>query len=99
MSTFQGQQKNNIILTMIIIHMDRLQMLRENIFTQIAKLLALSQLKKEIPKAIKELEGNPEVQASLESLKYHVQEADDLLTYLCKKYPDNPKCKQKGKSK
>lgn len=79
--------------------MDKIQQLQENIFTQIAKLLAIGQLKKELPKAIKELENNPEVQASLESLKYHADKLDQLLKRRCNDYPDDPKCKQRGKSK
>lgn len=49
------------------------QILKENIFDQIAKMIALSQLKREIPKAIKLIEEDPITVSTLENLQYHAQ--------------------------
>lgn len=79
--------------------MSNIQIYRENVFTQIAKLLALAQIKKELPKAIDEFNDNPEMQASLESMKFHADRVEKLLKSICKDDPDYPKCKELNKGK
>ena len=84
---------------MIFIDMTKIHLIRENLMDQIAKLLALHQIKKELPKAMKELDGDPEIQASLQSIEFHVDNLNRQLKYLCKRNPDHPKCKEKSRSK
>ena len=78
--------------------MDKLK-LQENVFTQIAKLIATSMVKMNLSKAMKDIEHDPNIQASIESMKYHAAEAERMLKLLCKTNPDHAKCKEKETSK
>ena len=72
-----------------------MEQIRENIFIKIAKLLATSQIKSKMSK----LNTEPDLQSSIESLKFHLDKADKQLRKICKQHPDYPECKEKGISK
>lgn len=75
--------------------MDKIQRLQENVFTEIAKIIALAQLKIALPKAMKKMEANPEIMDALKSLEKNTKELDDMIKKYKEKYPDNPKYKDK----
>lgn len=77
--------------------MKRIETLQENIFTQIAKWLALSQLKKELPKAMKQLEEDPITVSTLQNLQYHSEQLQKLLPDFCKRNPHSNLCKKNKK--
>jgi antitoxin component YwqK of YwqJK toxin-antitoxin module len=67
--------------------------LRENIFTEIGKLLSLSTIKKDLDKARDLVEEDPDLQETMETLKYHYAKLEKSLPEFCKRYPDSPACK------
>lgn len=69
----------------------------ENIFVTLAKSLALFQLKKQLPKAMKQVEEDPETVSALESLQYYADRVNKLLPEFCKRNPQSNLCKKKGK--
>lgn len=71
-------------------------LISENFFTTLAKTLALGQLRKELPKAIKEMESEQDLASTLESLKYWTDKADAGLKKVCKDNPNSVLCKEKG---
>jgi hypothetical protein len=68
--------------------------MQENLFTTIAKLLALNIIKRNIGSAKQLAKGDAEVQTSLESLKFHTQRLEKLLKDLCDRDPTNFRCKE-----
>ena len=66
----------------------------ENFFTKIAKLLAISQTKRELNKVKGMLDEDPDLQATLDSIKYHYTEFEKKLTSYCERHPDSPMCKK-----
>ena len=67
-----------------------MERLTENLFTTIAKIIAVSKIKKTKAK------DDPELIASIESIRYHAQRLQKIMKMLCDRDPQNPKCK-KGK--
>jgi len=77
--------------------MKRIETLQENIFTQIAKWLALSQLKRELPKAMKQVEEDPITASTLQNLQYHADKLQKLLPDFCKRNPHSNLCNKSKK--
>ena len=69
----------------------------ENIFLTLAKSLALFQLKKQLPKAMKEVEEDPETVSAMQNLQYYAERVDRLLPEFCKRNPNSNLCKKKNK--
>lgn len=69
----------------------------ENFFATLAKSLLLPKLEKELGSAITKMEEDKDLASTLESLKYWANKADADLKYVCKKNPNSPLCKEKGK--
>ena len=72
-------------------------MYMENIFSQIAKLLALPTIKKNIDKAGKMMEEDPELQSIIYNIKWNTQVLNDKLPSFCKRHPDSELCKDTKK--
>jgi hypothetical protein len=72
-------------------------MINENLFTTIGKLIASTLSKKDIKKAIKQADEDPEIQSTLQSLEYHTKELDRLTKAHCARVPDSPNCKDNKK--
>lgn len=79
--------------------MEQIKRLQENMFTQIAKLIASSLVKMKLDKAMRELSDDPNIQSSIQSMKYHAEAAQRALERICKDHPEHDGCKQRGKSK
>lgn len=77
--------------------MKKREILRENLFVEIGKLLALSQLKRNLPKAMREVEDDMSLKSTLESLQFHANELDRQLKNHCARYPNSSICKEKSK--
>jgi hypothetical protein len=77
----------------------KIQQLQENLFTTIAKILALNALKRNLGTADKLAKGDQELQTSIESLKYHTQRLEKLLSDVCKRDPTNWRCKEYAKKR
>lgn len=75
----------------------KLENLRENLFVAIAKLLATAALKRNFSK--QDLKNDPNLNATMESLKFHADEFERSLKVLCDRWPDSPRCKEKKKGK
>lgn len=73
------------------------EIIMENIFVTLAKSLALFQLKKQLPKAMKEVEEDPETVTAMQNLQYYAERVDRLLPDFCKRNPNSNLCKKKGK--
>ncbi len=69
----------------------------ENIFVQIAKLLALPTIRKNIAKAEKMMEEDSELANVINNLRYNVKILDDKLPGFCQRNPDSELCKDKKK--
>lgn len=69
----------------------------ENLFTTIAKMLALSALKTNMNKLNKKFEKDPDLQATIKSMEYHTDELERKIKLHCKRWPDSPHCKDKRK--
>lgn len=72
-------------------------MINENLFTTIGKLISSTLMKKDIRKAIKQADSDPDIQASLESLRFHTEELERLTKAHCARNPDSPHCKDTKK--
>lgn len=77
--------------------MERIKILHENIFTEIAKWLALAQIKREMPKIMKQMQEDPITVSSLQSLQYHAQQLQKILPDFCKRNPHSNLCKKDKK--
>lgn len=67
--------------------------LQEGFFAEIGKLLSLSSIQKDLDKAKGMLDDDPDLQETMETLKYHYSKLQKTLPDFCKKYPDSPACK------
>ncbi len=72
-------------------------MLKENLFASIGKLIASAFIQKDIKKAIRQADNDPELQSTLQSIKYHTDRLKDLQNNHCQKFPTSPQCKNKKK--
>ena len=79
--------------------MNKPSLLQENIFLTIAKMLAIGQIKKNIGKAMKDLDDAPKIKKSLESMEYWAGQVETELKNFCKSYPDSERCKDVKKDK
>lgn len=68
-------------------------LLQENIFAEIGKLLSLSRIQKDLDKAKDLVEDDPDLQETMETLKYHYSKLEKTLPEFCKRYPNSPACK------
>lgn len=68
--------------------------LQENLFTTIAKLLVFKQLKRNLGTAEKLTKGDAEIQATLDSMRYHAERLEKLLKTICERDPTNFRCKE-----
>ena len=73
--------------------MKTIKIIQENIFQKIATALALAKIKKELPKAMKEVENDPRLTTSLQNFEYHANELAKVLPDYCKRRPDSQLCK------
>jgi hypothetical protein len=69
----------------------------ENIFVQIAKLLAMPKVIANMKKAEKIINDDPEMQMYLNSAQYHMKKFKEKLPDFCKRNPDSHLCKKSGK--
>lgn len=67
--------------------------IHENIFAEIGKLLSLSKIQKDLDKAKDMVEEDPDLQETMETLKYHYAKLEKTLPEFCKRYPNSPACK------
>lgn len=74
---------------------DPIKLYEENMFSAIAKLLTKFAVRKELGKAM----DDPNLQSSIESLRWHAEEAERQLKNLCRDYPELDKCKKLSKGK
>ena len=72
--------------------------IEENIFNTIAKTLALTALKSYFPKAMKQVNEDPEVVSAMENMLYYTEKVNKLLPEFCKRRPESSLCK-KGATK
>lgn len=72
-------------------------MLNENIFTSIAKLIARVSMKGVLPRIERELNNDPELKASMLSLKAISDKLELDLKVHCKRHPESKHCKDMGK--
>lgn len=73
--------------------------LQENVFTTIAKALALPLLKSNMNKLKKQFDDDPSLQSTIASIEYHTNELERQLKNFCKMYPESKRCKDKKGSK
>lgn len=73
--------------------MNLIQKLQENIFQKIANALVLNTLKKELPKAMKEVQEDPRLVTSMQNLEYYTKQLADVLPDFCKRRPESALCK------
>lgn len=71
-------------------YMDRIALLQENIFTQIAKIIASAMVKIDIPKDV-----DPEIKKSVALMQYYAADSERRLKKFCEDHPENKKCKGK----
>lgn len=71
--------------------------LHENIFEKILGMLFIQKLKPALNKAARELEDDPEFQASIEGMKYHRERLETYLKNWCKYHPERYECKKRAK--
>lgn len=64
-----------------------------NIFATIGKNLALAKLQKELPKAMKQAENDPDMAAAVSGMMFYSKEVAKLLPYYCKRRPESAMCK------
>lgn len=70
--------------------------INENFFTKIAKALLMPDLRKTMKQIEEETENDPEIKASLDSLRFHSEKLEKNLENFCKRNPNAPNCKKKG---
>lgn len=71
--------------------------LQENLFVQIAKLLASAALKSEFTKH--DLNQDPTLKSTMDSIKFHADEFERELKSLCDRFPHYKRCKDLKKGK
>lgn len=71
--------------------------LHESIFEKILGMLFIQKLKPALNKAARELENDPEFQASIEGMKYHRERLENRLKHYCKYFPEEYECKKRVK--
>lgn len=72
-------------------------MINENVFDQIAKLLALPTIKRQLKKAEHLIDEDPDLASTMVSLEYHYNVLNDKLDGYCKRNPNSNLCKEKRK--
>jgi len=75
----------------------KLENLRENLFVQIAKLLASAAMKREFTK--NDIERDPSLKATMDSIKFHADEFERELKSMCDRFPHYKRCKDYKKDK
>jgi hypothetical protein len=73
--------------------------LQENFFVEIAKLLTLPTLLRNLKKAERLMEEDKELQTYIESARYHLEQAEAKIASICKRNPESKMCKDKYKYK
>lgn len=73
--------------------------LHENFFTMIAKILATPMMKVQFGRLNQKFQNDPELQSSLQSLKFYTDKLEKDLMMHCKRHPDSKHCKDLSKSK
>lgn len=72
-------------------------LISENFFTNLALSILSPKLERELTNAISKMEEEQDLASTLESLKYWSKKANEDLKNLCKRNPNSPLCKEKGK--
>ena len=73
--------------------------MKDDLFSSIAKLLALGQLKKELPKAMDKVSEDPLLSTAMQQLQVYSKEVERLLPEFCKRNPNSVMCKDKDSAK
>lgn len=73
----------------------RKDIINENLFTTIAKMLALPALKANMSRLDKKFKSDPDLQSTIKSIEFHTDELERKLKLHCKRWPDSPHCKDK----
>lgn len=73
--------------------MEKNRILSENIFVWIAKMLALKQIKREIPKVLANTKDDAELQSAVQNFQHYSQQLNNLLPTYCKDHPKSSLCK------
>lgn len=74
-----------------------LENLRENMFTEIGKLLVTAALKYKL--TMGDMKNDADLNSTLESLKYHTSEYERKLKTHCERFPESSKCKDRKEGK
>ena len=69
----------------------------ENLFTKIAKILAIGKIKRDISKVEELIGDEPSLSQTMESIKFHLDYLEKNLPDFCKKNPNSPACKDYNK--
>lgn len=79
--------------------MKKRNIIQENIFLKLAKMIAAFQIDKKIGSAMEQIPKDPEVIEAMQQMKRSTQNTIKLLKDYCKRHPDDPKCKEESDSK
>jgi len=74
-----------------------LENLRENLFTELGKLITTAALKYKL--TMGDLKDDSDLNSTLESLKFHTSEYERKLKSLCDRNPEHKKCKDRKEGK
>jgi hypothetical protein len=72
----------------------KLNTMFSKILTEIAKLLVLPTLRRNMKEAEKKMGEDQELQTYIESARYHLDLADKKMESLCKRHPESRVCKK-----
>jgi hypothetical protein len=75
----------------------KLENLRENLFTELGKLIVTAALKYKL--TMGDVKGDQDLNTTLESLKFHTSEYERKLKSFCDRWPDDKKCKDRKERK
>lgn len=67
----------------------------ENILADIAKVFLSAKIKKQLKKAERELQDDPELRATLDSLNFNLDQFESKMKNLCERIPNSGLCKGK----
>tara|TARA_R110000868_G_scaffold320909_6_gene581939 strand:+ start:1988 stop:2227 length:240 start_codon:yes stop_codon:yes gene_type:complete len=74
-------------------------LIRENILTTLAKMIAAFQIQRKIGDAMDKIPNDPDIKQAFKDLKAADERATKALKMFCIRNPDSPKCKDKSESK